>query len=250
MEKRSKEEMLLARGKIGYLFLKFGIPGIVGLLFIGFQPIVDGLFIGNFLGAEAMAGVNLFMPIYTFVSASAVVAGIGCQTIVSISLGGQNYQRANNAFRTAFVFLTAYSLILAIICLIWAEQLSTILGADEVLHPFATEYIRAFSPFFIFLTLVFLGDYILKATGRPYSALFLLGLILLGNIILDYIFIVRFRMGISGAALATGISLGISCILMFVKLLKHGNIVNLRKGKFSNRLIGEMLYNGSSSGVS
>ena len=113
MENRSKEEVLLANGKISYLFRKFGIPGIVGLLFIGLQPIVDGLFLGNFMGAEAMAGINLFTPIYTFMSASAVVAGIGCQTIVSISLGEQKYQRANNAFRTAFIFLTIYSIAIA-----------------------------------------------------------------------------------------------------------------------------------------
>lgn len=250
MENRSKEEVLLANGKISYLFRKFGIPGIVGLLFIGLQPIVDGLFLGNFMGAEAMAGINLFTPIYTFMSASAVVAGIGCQTIVSISLGEQKYQRANNAFRTAFIFLTIYSIAIAAVSNIWAKELSFLLGADEVLYPYATEYIRAFSPFFLFLTLVFLGDYILKATGRPYSALSLLGLILLGNITLDYLFIVEFGMGVKGAALATGISLALSCILMFAKLLKRKNIVKLQEGKFSTRLLGEMLYNGSSSGVS
>ena len=250
MEMKSREEVLLATGRIGYLFRKFGIPGIVGLLFIGFQPIVDGLFLGNFVGAEALAGVNLFMPIYTFMSASAVVAGIGCQTVVSISLGEQKYHRANDAFRTAFMFLTVYSLVLTILCWVWAEPLCVLLGADEILSPYAKDYIRAFSPFFIFLTLVFLGDYILKATGRPYSALFLLGLILLGNIVLDYLFIVRFGMGVKGAALATGLSLGLSCVLMFIKLLKRGNIVKLRAGRLSLRLLGQMLYNGSSSGVS
>ena len=250
MEMKSREEVLLATGRIGYLFRKFGIPGIVGLLFIGFQPIVDGLFLGNFVGAEALAGVNLFMPIYTFMSASAVVAGIGCQTVVSISLGEQKYHCANDAFRTAFMFLIVYSLVLTILCWVWAEPLCVLLGADEILSPYAKDYIRAFSPFFIFLTLVFLGDYILKATGRPYSALFLLGLILLGNIVLDYLFIVRFGMGVKGAALATGLSLGLSCVLMFIKLLKRGNIVKLRAGRLSLRLLGQMLYNGSSSGVS
>lgn len=250
MEKKSKEELLLSKGKIGYLFCKFGIPGIIGLLFIGLQPIVDGLFLGNWVGAEALAGVNLFMPIYTFMSASAVVAGIGCQTIVSISLGKQDYNNANNAFRTAFIFLIVYSLIFTTACLTWTEQLSKMLGADEVLRPYTIDYIYTFSPYFVCLTLVFLGDYILKAIGKPYSALFLLGFILFWNIILDYLFIVHLKLEVKGAALATGLSLGFCCILMFIKLMKRNNLVKLVDGKFSIRLLGEMLYNGSSSGVS
>lgn len=83
----SKEEKMLAKGNSNSLFLKFGIPGVLGLLFIGFQPMVDGIFLIKYVGPNALAGVNLFVPVYTLVSALAVVIGIGCQTVVRISLG-------------------------------------------------------------------------------------------------------------------------------------------------------------------
>lgn len=246
----TKEEQLLATGNIGYLFRKFAIPGIIGLLFIGLQPMVDGAVLGNFVGSEALAGVNLFMPVYTFMSASAVIVGIGCQTIVSISLGERSYQQAQDALRTAFVFMLLYSLLMAGLCYWGAETLSGLLGANDRLKVYTVEYIRTFAPFFPFLTLIFIGDYLLKATGRPYFALSVLGLILLINVALDFLFIGVFGWSIQGAAWATGIALATSFGIMLPALMRKDGMVNLQRGRFSFRLLGQMLYNGSSEGLS
>lgn len=245
----SREEQLLATGKIGSLFLKFGIPGVLGLLFIGFQPMVDGLFLVNYVGPDALAGVNLFVPIYTFASALAVVVGIGCQTVVSISLGERNYKVANHAFRTAGVFLFVFLAVVAALCYVGADTLSALLGANADLQAYTAEYIRWFSPFLPVLALVFLGDYLLKACSRPYFALSLLGLILFLNVLLDYLFVVVLSVGVKGAALATGISLSTTLVWMAVVLLRKNNLVSFWKGRFSARLLGKMLYNGSSEGL-
>ena len=246
----TKEEMLLAQGNIPFLFKKFAIPGIIGLLFIGLQPVVDGIILSHFIGTEALAGVNLFMPVYTFMSASAVVVGIGCQTIVSISLGSQNYQRAKNAFKTAFLFLVAYSLIIGWIVRSNSESLSLLLGANETLLPYTRDYISTFWIFFPFLTLLFLGDYILKATGKPNLAVFVLGSVLTLNVILDLLFIGLFDWGVKGAALATGIALGSGILIMLPGLLSTRYVVNPKEGRCSLKLLGEMTYNGSSEGLS
>lgn len=246
----SKEEKLLATGNIGTLFRKFGIPAIIGLLFFGLQPVVDGLFLGNYVGPEALAGVNIFMPIYSFVSASAVVVGIGCQTVVSISLGQNRHARAHNAFKTAAIFMFLSCVLVSVVCVIGAEPISKLLGADEVLMPYTVNYMRTFAPFFPLMVLVWLGDYILKATGRPFFSLFLLGLILGMNIVLDFLFIRCLGWGVQGAACATGLGLTSAFIILYTQLLKGSTIVSLRKGKFSVPLLVTMLYNGSSEGFS
>lgn len=246
----TKAEQLLATGEIGQLFRKFAVPGILGLLFIGMQPMVDGAVLGNFVGADALAGLNLFVPVYTFMSASAVVIGIGCQTIVSIALGSKDYDRAFDALRTAFLFLLVYSLAMTAIGVAFAEPLSRLLGANESLAVYTTEYIRAFSPFFPFLTLLFLGDYMLKATGRPFFALFVLGSVLVLNALLDVLFVGVFEWGIKGAALATGIALFTACMIMLPAMVRRKSVVNIRSGRFSLKLVGQMLYNGSSEGLS
>lgn len=242
---------MLANGKISSLFIKFGIPGVLGLLLIGFQPMVDGIFLINFVGPEALAGVNLFVPIYTFVSALAVVVGIGCQTIVSISLGEKNYAVANDSFRTAGLFLLIFLTVIAMISFLGAEQLSRFLGADDELKHYTIDYIRWFSPFLPVLALIFLGDYMLKASTRPYTALSLLGLILFLNVLFDYVFVAVLGFGVKGAALATGISLSTSLILMtMIFLFKRDNIVCFKRGVFRHKLLWKMLYNGSSEGLS
>lgn len=246
----SNEEKLLATGDISYLFRKFGIPAILGLLCIGLQPMVDGLFLGNFVGPDALAGVNLFMPLYTLITAATVIVGVGCQTIVSISLGQANYQRAHDAFRSASAFLLIFTSVMAAISFLEAETIGRMLGANEQLQSYIVTYIRHFAPFFPALALVFLGDYILKAVGRPFFALFLLGLVLLLNIVLDYVFIGIFNMGVAGAAMATGSAMTTAFILMFSQLARRTCIVNFRRGKISVRLVGRMLYNGSSEGLS
>lgn len=248
--KTSKEEQMLATGNVGKLFIQFGIPGVLGLLLIGFQPMVDGLFLINFVGPDALAGVNLFVPVYTFVSALAVVVGIGSQTIVSLSLGEKNYATANDSFRTAGVFLAVFLLALSAVCYAGAEPLSRFLGADADLQHYTVDYIRYLSPFLPVLALLFLGDYMLKATARPYLALSLLGLVLLLNIVLDYLLVAVMGAGVKGAALATGISLSVPLLLMAVLLLRKDNIVSFRKGKFRYKLLWNMLYNGSSEGLS
>ena len=246
----SNEEKLLATGDIGYLFRKFGIPAIIGLLCIGFQPMVDGLFLGNFVGPDALAGVNLFMPLYTLITAATVIVGVGCQTIVSISLGQGNYQRAHDAFRSASLFLLFFTSLMAVASFLGAESIGRMLGANAQLQPYIVSYIRHFAPFFPSLALIFLGDYILKAIGRPFFALFLLGLVLFLNVVLDYVFIGLLDFGVGGAAMATGTAVTVSCLIMFSQLACRKSIVNIRQGKFSSRIVGRMLYNGSSEGLS
>lgn len=245
----SKEEKMLAKGNINSLFLKFGIPGVLGLLFIGFQPMVDGIFLIKYVGPDALAGVNLFVPVYTFVSALAVVIGIGCQTVVSISLGEKNYHIANDAFKTAAIFLLGFMILVAAVSILWTEPISKALGANADLQPFTIEYIRNFAPFLPILALLFLGDYMLKASVRPYLALILLGLILLLNIIFDYLFVAILALGVKGAAWATGIALSSSFIITCITLLDKNNMVNFHHGHFRKSLLGKMIYNGSSEGL-
>ena len=246
----SKEEKLLTTASIGHLYRKFGIPGIIGLLCMCFQPMIDGLFLGNFVGPDALAGVNLFMPLYNFLSIAAVVMGIGCQTVISISLGQSDYRRANNAFRTAFVFLLFFTAFMATLCVVGRNWLGTMLGADATLMPHIVDYILHFAPFLPAVVLIFLADYVLKSIGRPYAAMSMYGLVLLINIVLDYLFIAKLGLGVSGAARATGLAFTVSCVLMFLSLLKEKNLVHIQKGKFDARLLRQMLYNGSSEGLS
>ena len=78
---RQERERLLLTGEIPRLFTKYALPGVAGLLFLGIQSVIDGIVLGRFVGANALASVNLILPCYSLISAFAIVMGIGGQTI-------------------------------------------------------------------------------------------------------------------------------------------------------------------------
>lgn len=247
---QSKEEQEFATAKTGYLFRKYAVPGVICLLFIGIQSIIDGLFVGNTIGANALAGVNIVMPLYTFITSLIVVVGIGCQTIICISSGEGNYQKASDAVRTALLFLVLFTTFVTIILFCFSQNIIMMLGADEQLYHYSANYLISLSPFFPLLSILFFGDFFLKSQGKPYLSVIILGASVVINIILDYILIVRLELGTTGAALATGISFSIGAMIIIPRLFNRSSPVCVQKGKFRFRLLGNMLYNGSSEGIS
>lgn len=216
----TKEEQLLATGRITALFRKFAIPGVIGLLFIGLQPMIDGAVLGNFVGTEALASINIFVPIYTFMSALAVVVGVGCQAIVGMALGSKDYVKAHSAFKTAFWSLLVLALVMGCAFVLAAEPLCRFLGANEVLLPYTVSYVRAFSLFFPFMLLAFLCDYMLKAMGRPNFAMLVLGGTVVLNLLLNLLFVSVLEWTTAGSGLATGIAFTTGFAVMAPALLK------------------------------
>lgn len=245
----SQQERELRDGNIGKLFRKFAIPGVVGLLFLGVQAIVDGVILGNFVGANALASVSLILPCYSLMVAVAIVMGIGCQTIVSIRLGEMDRQGANNAMVSALFFMLGFALVTGTILFTFAPQLASVLGANEVLLEGSVRYIRSLAPFFPVMVMLFYCDYMLKALGNPlYSMSVMVSTVVL-NIACDLFFVVALEMGTSGAGLATGLAFTCGLLLSLPLVLKERQKVNIFSGKFSWKLVGRMFYNGSSEGV-
>lgn len=162
---RQELERGLLTQKISRLFLKYTIPGVAGLLFLGIQSVIDGVILGRFVGANALASVNLILPCYSLMTALSIVIGVGCQTLIGINLGRSDRQEANNAITTSFLFLGGISVLISGLIYIFAGDIARMLGANDVLVTGAVDYIRSLVPFFPLLSLMFLGDYMIKAMG-------------------------------------------------------------------------------------
>lgn len=239
-----------ANGKIGRLFCKYAIPGVVCLLFVGIQTVIDGFFVGNYIGANALAGINIAMPLYTFVASLIVVVGIGCQATIGISSGEGNYQKANDAIKTAFIFIIGFTSLICGLLLCFKYTIITFLGADEQLYSHSVDYVTALAPFFPLLSILFLGDYFLKSQGKPNLSMIIMGSSVIINIALDYFLIAHLGLGTIGAGLSTGISFTIGALIVLPRMFSRSSPIAVQKGKFRLSLLGRMLYNGSSEGVS
>lgn len=247
---RLEREKLLLTGEIPRLFMKYALPGVAGLLFLGIQSVIDGIVLGRFVGANALASVNLVLPCYSLISAFAIVMGIGGQTLVSISFGRGDKQEANNALRSVFVFLLGMSVVVSLVIFLSAGKIASFLGANEVLLPDAVHYIRALVPFFPLLCAMFFGDYIIKAMGHPLYATSVMGMTVVLNIVLDLVFVAVLGWGVMGAGLATGIAFTMGACFNVPRLFSRHEVVAVQRGRYDRRLVWNAFYNGSSEGMS
>ena len=244
------DQTMLGTEKLSKLFIKFTIPSIIGMIFVGIQGIIDGLFVGNVIGENALASVNLVQPYVQLIMAYALVISVGAQSIIGINLGKGEKEKAQNIFRTALIVLTTLSIAVTILGLFFSEEIALILGANEVLLEGASTYIQTISLFVVFVSVMFLFEMVVRTIGKPNISLISMVVAVLINVVLDYLLIKHFDLGIGGAALATGISYTVAFFINVIPFLSKKTVVNIYKGKFDKEEIFPMMYNGSSEGVS
>lgn len=244
------DQKILGTEKLSKLFIKFTIPSIIGMIFVGIQGIIDGLFVGNVLGGNALASVNLVQPYMQIIMAAALIISVGAQSIIGINLGKGESEKAQNIFRTASILLILISILVTILGVFFSEKIALILGANEVLLEGSSTYIQIISYFTAFIAIMFLFEMVVRVIGKPNISLVSMIISVVLNIVLDYLLINKFNLGIKGAALATGISYTMAFLINMIPFVSKKTIINLYKGRFDKSVLFQMIYNGSSEGVS
>lgn len=244
------DQKILETEKLLKLFIKFTIPSIIGMVFLGIQGIIDGLFVGNVIGENALAAVNLVQPYMQIIMAYALVIGVGAQSVIGINLGKGENEKAQNIFRTSLILLTLISILVMMFGIFFSDKIAIFLGANEVLLEGASTYIKIISYFIVFVSLMFLFEMIVRTIGKPNISLVSMILAVLLNVVLDYLLINKLNLGIKGAAIATGISYASAFFINIIPFLSKKTVVNIYKGKFDGSCLFPMVYNGSSEGIS
>lgn len=240
---------ILGEENITTLFLKYSIPAISGMLFLGLNTIVDGFFVGNYIGVNALASVNIAMPFFSLMIAVGVVIGIGTQSIMGRKLGESNIKEANDTFKTSLILMLGVSLLLLVIAVGFTKQIATFLGANEQLMPMVTTYIKYEGLFLPFLGIMFVLDYVLKLMGKPVYAMLALVVAVISHMLFNYIFIVRLGLGVKGAALAAGLGYSMAFIMVMLPFIMGRSSLKLFQGSFKKKVACNIIYNGSSEGL-
>ncbi|MCQ4635728.1 MATE family efflux transporter [Anaerovorax odorimutans] len=190
---------------INQQFMKFFLPTVLMTMALSMSIVVDGIIVGNLLGADALAAVNLVLPVTLLFNAVYVLFGVGGCTLYSVALGRRQKERARQLFTMATLAMAVVAL--AVCALGWflcggiAEALTT--KAPD-LTPLVYDYIKYVMLAAPFLILVPGLVYFVRATGRVKLASSVLIVANVVNLALDIVYIVCLDAGISGAALATG----------------------------------------------
>lgn len=195
----------LGEEKVSKLIVKFSVPAIVGMTVNSLYNIVDRIFIGNSpdLGTYGLAGITIGFPIMIILLSIGILFGVGGATLFSIKLGEKKQEEAENALGNAFVLLIISGIIFIILGQIFLRPLLTLFGASEVVLPYSTEYMRVIFFGAVFQVVSMGMNNFIRADGNPKIAMLTMFLGAGINTLLDPLFIYVFRMGMTGAALAT-----------------------------------------------
>ncbi|WBW98597.1 MATE family efflux transporter [Oceanirhabdus sp. W0125-5] len=230
-------------------FFKFISPPILSMLFLSLYTIMDGVFVSHKIGSDALASINIILPMINLLCGIGVMFATGGSALISISLGQNNLKEANNRFSLILLFSLIIGVIFSIIGLAFNEKLFSFLGATETLMKYCKSYgiiILLCAPFYI-LKMVF--EYFTRVDGAfnfSLLASILGGLI---DLILNYVFIYQLNFGIKGAALSTLIGSVFSTTLCALYFISKKSTLKYVKPLLDLKLLKDTMYNGSSEMV-
>jgi len=209
-------------------YIKGGAFGIFGMLGISVYILADTYFIATGIGNEALASLNIAIPIYGLLTGIGLMLGIGGATKFTILRAKGKQEDAKKIFTNTLIIGGVLSLVMTLIGLFFAEEFTRLLGADEVIFQTTKIYLQTvllFSSFFI-MNNIFVA--FVRNDNNPKVAM--LGMIIgsFGNIVLDYVFIFPLQMGMLGAALATVTAPAVGLSLMIYYWLKHSQNLRLK----------------------
>ena len=232
-----------------FSLLRFALPTMVMMIFMSLYSIVDGIFISRLLGTNALSAANIVYPVISIVFAVGIMLSTGGSALIAKKLGEGKDREAQEDFS----FLTLISFLFGIAILlvgnIFIEPIVRALGSTDALLPYCVDYLSVSLLLAPAAMLQMMFQTFFVTAGKP-----LIGLMLtisggVANMILDYLFMGPFNMGISGAALATGIGELIPAVIGLFYFLFTRHSLYLTKPVVRFQVLKESCFNGSSEMV-
>lgn len=225
-------------------YLKYAIPSAFAMLISALYTIVDGMFVGQGVGDNALAAVNIVLPFTVMLTGIANMMAVGGGALVSKNIGSKNIDKAVNIFRQVVKFLLIISVAISALTVIFTEPIVKLLGATDSLKSLAVDYLRYYALFCIpNLIGVALNSFV-RNDNRPKLAMVSTMLGAITNIVLDYIFIFIFGLGIKGAAIATGLGQIVTVAILLPHFIKKKGNLTLKNVSLEKDVIQDLLNIG------
>lgn len=248
---KEKNIDLLANEPVSKAIIKLSIPMIMGMLIQVFYNLVDTYFVGMLGDANQLAAANVALPIFVMLMGIASIIGTGAASYISRSLGSKNYEEANKTSTISAVLLFFISIVVTILGVIFCKSIVNALGTNEETYRYTYQYVVIMFIGAIAVIGNFAFSQLLRAEGNAVKSMMgmLIGTVV--NIVLDPIFIFKFNLGVSGAALATVIGnlLGFIYYLVCFGSGKTVLKIKLKLFEFDKKILGEIFKIGLPSSL-
>ncbi|WP_203294925.1 MATE family efflux transporter [Luteirhabdus pelagi] len=240
MAKQSRSASL-GTEPISKLLVQQAVPASIGILVMSLNMIVDTVFVGRWIGPLAISAITVVIPITFFIGAIGLAVGIGGSSVLSRALGAGNDSKAVKVFGNQITLTFLTSGLLAVIGLIFQNDLIKFFGADESFIDLALLYYRIVLYGIVMLAMCMMGNNVIRAEGKPKFAMYAMMLPAIGNIVMDWVLIKVFDFGMYGAAWATFVSYAICfAFIVWFFIFKSELRVTYHCLKLRKKIVGEI----------
>ena len=215
--------------KIGWLLFVYALPAVISQIIASVYNIADRAFIGHGVGPLAIAGLAITMPLMNIIHAFGSLIGVGSSARMSIVLGRKDNHWAEKILGNSMVFTLVLGSLVMLSCYLFLDKILMMFGATAETVSYAREYMIIVLPGMFLTTVTFNLTGLIRASGYPFKAMFILAGGAILNLILDPIFIFVFHWGIAGAAWATTISMTATAIISILHFVQKRSFIRFRR---------------------
>jgi putative MATE family efflux protein len=232
----------LGEQPIGKLLVKQAVPASIGILVMSLNILIDTIFVGNWIGSVAIAAINVVMPVSFFIAALGMSIGVGGSSIISRALGSDNKEKALQTFGNQISLTLVFTILLSSLGLYYVDRIIPIFGGKGAIFEPAKIFYQVILYGVPFLALCMMGNTVIRAEGKPKFAMYAMLVPSVGNLLLDYLLIKIFDLGMFGAAWATTISYFLCFVtILWFFLSKHSELkLKTHHFTFNWPIIGEI----------
>lgn len=229
------------------IFMRYLVPSVFATMVTSIYVLADTIIVGKGIGTIAVAAMNIVLPLYNIFFGIGLLFGVGGSVLMSILRGEGDEKGANAYFSTSLAAMVVF-LAAALTCFtVFMEPIAVVFGATEETMPYIMDYM----PYIVWgMGLFFFSSYLqtfIRNDGAPRLAM---GAVVTGgvtNIILDYIFVYDFNMGMAGAAIATLMGSGLTVLILLTRFLSKKNGLHFSFKSIRPSLIKNIMLNGFAS---
>ena len=229
---KNSDTQLLGTLPISKLLIQQAIPASIGILVMSLNILIDTIFVGQWIGSEAIAAINVVLPVSFFIAALGMAIGVGGASIISRSLGEKNIVKAEQTFGNQITLTFLITILVVIFGLFFVNQIIPIFGGKGSLFSFAKTYYVIVMYSVPVLAFCMMANNTIRAEGKPKNAMYAMLLPSISNLTLDYILIKVFDMGMMGAAWATSLSYGVCATYIIYFFLSGQSILRPKLSNF------------------
>lgn len=229
--------------------LAFIIPTYLTSLFSTIYTIIDGIFVSSYVGTNSLAAINIVYPLVNILTGIALMFATGGSAVAALLIGNQKFDKANSAFSISIVFSIFAGCLISLFVAFNLNRVLSILGAS----PRTIDDCKVYAFWWLIATpLVIIKElftYFIRIDGSPTYSFFTALAGGIANIILDYIFISQFHLGLQGAAIATVLGILLSCCMGIYYFINKRNMLQFSFKNLNSHLGLRCMVNGTSEFV-